>query len=282
MCAGTEARFRGAFTDAAASTTHAGRAGATPARGLGRGCEAASAWGSLLPALRSLPRQTGRRKPPPSCRCRFGPAARSPVAPTRWRGALARAAENEAASPRQRRCCRRGQPSPDMPAPVLAPTIASFRASRCRHSGNEMVVLMRQDMDVQATVAASPRIVETWRQQFVQGGFASFAPRPIRGEEARGAERPACGRISIGIDDGPCHRAALLQRAPRVAEPPELIDHTGSHRGGDEVAHHSLMRGLASEQCGRQHQSKRPTVKPLQQGSDGLRGRCGTPVRWRR
>ena len=103
---------------------------------------------------------------------------------------------------------------------------------------------MWQNMNLNPSVAASPRIVETRRQQLMDHGVPARAPGAIGGVEARRTEGATCGSEARCVERQPRGRA-VVERATRLAEPPEFLGDRRPQGGAAELGGNAGVQPLA-------------------------------------
>ena len=135
---------------------------------------------------------------------------------------------------------------------------------------------MWQNMNFNPSVAASPRIVETRRQQFMDHGVPARAPGPIGGVEARRTEG-AAGRSEARCVERQPRGRAVVQRAPRLAEPPEFLGDRRPQGGAAELGGNAGVQPLAFQRRDGKGQPDRPAMQALQQPTMAVQERAELP-----
>ena len=123
---------------------------------------------------------------------------------------------------------------------------------------------MWQNMNFNPSVAASPRVVETRRQQFMDHGVPARAPGPIGSVEARRTESASCGSEARCVERRP-RGHAVVKRAPRLTEPPEFFGDRRSQRGAAKLGGNAGVKLLAFQERDGKGQPDRPAMQALQQ-----------------
>ena len=133
---------------------------------------------------------------------------------------------------------------------------------------------MWQNMNLNPSVAAGPRIVETRRQQLMDHGVPARAPGAIGGVEARRTEGATCGSEARCVERQPraaCRRRARDERGRTTGIPRRPLAARGRCRTRRRCWYGALW--LSSDAIGKR-QPDGPAMQALQQPTMAVQERA--------